>query len=302
MNNARISIVLPVHNGQKYLDHSIASICDQTFKDWELIIVDDASVDETPELIKGYCRSDSRIRSIRIEKSRRLPGALNRGFSEARGEYYTWTSDDNMFRPQALAEMAAILDKCKEVDIVYANRTNIDANGEPIRFVPADPIVCIADHNPVGACFLYRSKVHDELGGYDESMFLAEDYDFWLRASCRFTFQQLEMDLYFYREHGSSLTGQMRNEILKLTDELLEKRLPELRWIVRARRAQAFIGIAERYRCAVDRTAAVRLFMKALYCHPWAALRDQRAPAIVALYGGYRVARLIQYISRSPVH
>src|SRR5436190_21740360 len=96
-SNPKVSIVLPTYNRAKYLKLSIDSCLIQTFKDFELIIVDDCSKDETPQTIKSY--TDPRIRYHRNESNQRLPRSLNIGFSLAKGEYLTWTSDDNFFLP-----------------------------------------------------------------------------------------------------------------------------------------------------------------------------------------------------------
>ena len=105
---------------------AIQSCLDQTYPNWELIIVDDASTDDTPVRIAQYVAGDSHLRSVRHETNRRLPAALNTGFSQAKGDYLTWTSDDNCYRPNALTEMVAFLESEPEVDIVYTDYTEID--------------------------------------------------------------------------------------------------------------------------------------------------------------------------------
>ena len=300
MTSPCVSIVLPVYNGSRYLRQAVDSILAQTCRDWELIIVDDASTDETPRVVTALSASDARIRGLRLDRNRRLPAALNRGFEEARGQYFTWTSDDNMFRPQAIEEMVAVLEAQRTVDIVYADRTYIDEEGQCLRSVPVEPVDAMADHNPVGACFLFRRHIHEALQGYDESLFLAEDYDFWLRASCRFKFCALHQDLYLYREHGASLSGKRRDDVIQLTDRLLEQRVPALSWMSRAQRAVALLAVAERYRNRADGAGVKRVFRKALACAPLAALRDMRSPALVATMGSYRLAVLVRALFARP--
>src|SRR5688572_20908989 len=106
-SEAMVSIVLPTFNGSRYLAESIESCLAQTYRAWELIIVDDCSTDETPSIIKSFEARDSRIRSIRNQKNLKLPGSLNAGFAEAKGALFTWTSDDNLYRPNALEVMVA---------------------------------------------------------------------------------------------------------------------------------------------------------------------------------------------------
>ena len=92
--NNKVSIILPTYNGKKYIRDSIESIINQTYTNWELIIVNDCSTDDTQKIIEEYQQKDKRIIVINNEKNLKLPASLNRGFEEASGEYYTWTSDD----------------------------------------------------------------------------------------------------------------------------------------------------------------------------------------------------------------
>jgi len=295
----RISIVLPVHNGMRYLPQAVRSVREQTCENWELIIVDDASSDRTPEIIIDACRMDERIRSVRHEQNRRLPAALNTGFSLARGEYLTWTSDDNLYRPEALREMVAVLDVHAKVDIVYAGRSYIDDKDLVTSLLPAEPPELMADHNPVGACFLYRRCVHEALGGYDESLFLVEDYDFWLRASCRFRFLPLNKDLYLYRQHATSLTETRRADVIALTDHLLAQRIPDMRWLGRKMRVEALLSVAERYRRRGETSEAKCAFVNALRIAPWFGLRSEKAPPLVAQCFGFRAAQIVAMLHRS---
>ena len=97
----KISVVLPVYNGEAYLKDAIKSILNQTFQDFELIIVDDCSTDRTTEIVKRYVDCDSRIILIQNKVNLKLPESLNKGFSHATGDYWTWTSCDNLYMPDA---------------------------------------------------------------------------------------------------------------------------------------------------------------------------------------------------------
>ena len=105
----KVSIVLPTYNGEKYIKESIESILSQTLTDWELIIVNDCSKDTTASIISEYASEDDRIKIITNEQNQKLPESLNIGFRQACGEYLTWTSDDNMYKPQALKTMRNVL-------------------------------------------------------------------------------------------------------------------------------------------------------------------------------------------------
>src|SRR3989338_10314783 len=105
--NPKVSIVLPTYNGARYLRQSIDSCLSQTYKNIELIIVDDCSTDETPDIVHSY--NDPRIRYVRNKTNQRLPRSLNIGFALTTAEYLTWTSDDNEFLPQAIETMLKVL-------------------------------------------------------------------------------------------------------------------------------------------------------------------------------------------------
>src|SRR3989338_2958444 len=113
-----VSIVLPTYNGSKYIRQSIDSCLKQTFKDFELIIVDDCSKEDIYQIIKSC--NDPRIRYHRNETNQRLPRSLNIGFSLTKGKYLTWTSDDNFYLPPAIEKMIKIL-KEQQCEFVYTD-------------------------------------------------------------------------------------------------------------------------------------------------------------------------------------
>lgn len=203
-----ISIVLPTHNGSRYLRESVESCRSQTCRDWELVIVDDASTDDTPRILAELAAAEPRIRVIRNGQNRKLPASLNVGFRAARGRFFTWTSDDNRFRPAALEEMMGALESAPaEVGVVYAGSTLIDEDGAARRDLPVyQPAQLGFRGNVVGACFLFRRELFKRVGGYAEDLFLVEDYHFWLCAARHSRFQAIGRNLYEYRVHDASLS------------------------------------------------------------------------------------------------
>ena len=126
---AVVSIVMPVYNGEKYLRQSIASVVNQTFMDWNLIIVDDCSTDASPEIMNEYAKADDRIQVIHNEVNSKIPASLNNGFEKAAGRYYTWTSDDNIYEQDAIEKMVKYLDEHPDTGLVYSNMRFIDGEG-----------------------------------------------------------------------------------------------------------------------------------------------------------------------------
>jgi len=225
-----ISIVLPTYNGSKYIAQSIESCLQQTYPNFELIIVDDCSTDNTPDIVHGFAQKDNRIRYIRNEKNKKLPLSLNTGFEAAGGKYFTWTSDDNYYAPTALAEMVKVLESDNAYGLVYANYTTIDDNGKVTGTLSfGDVNASMVTWKGCGACFLYHAGIHHQLKGYDASAFLIEDYDFFIRALTITRFYYLNRtDLYFYRLHAQSLTSLYGYYNFDLQKIVIERQLPNL--------------------------------------------------------------------------
>jgi glycosyltransferase involved in cell wall biosynthesis len=204
-----ISIILPSFNGSKYIRESIESCLSQTHELIELIIVNDCSTDDTPSIIGEYAARDKRVIVLNNEQNIRLPASLNKGFAQAKGRYFTWTSDDNRFAPDALANLLAELEKEQNTDIIYSSYYFMNAKGSRLDKFGGPPeellFKCI-----VGSCFLYKREVHETLQGFDTTKFRMEDLDFWLRAAVKFTFGYVDIPhLYFYRKHEDSLSHEI---------------------------------------------------------------------------------------------
>lgn len=258
-----VSIVLPTYNGARYLREAIQSCLEQTYSHWELILVDDASTDETPAIIKEYTDLDARIRALRHDHNRKLPAALNTGFAVAHGEHLTWTSDDNRYRPHALATLVAFLEERPDVDVVYTDYTVINEAGQPLRAVQVEEPEALPFRNPIGACFLYRAAVAQKVGAYAEDLFRAEDYDFWLRAAGVFRLAPLHEDLYEYRLHGASLNMSQSPQCHVASARAQLRNLPRMDWLDDATRARAYLLAGLRFCQGGESQEAAQAFRRA---------------------------------------
>lgn len=221
-----VSIVLPTYNGQKYIRESIQSIIQQTYEDWELIIIDDCSTDDTNKIAREYERLDKRIRVIKNDKNLRLPASLNKGFNAARGEFLTWTSDDNLYKNNAIERLVKSLLENRQYGMVFSRMEYIDANGKSKGF--SSDITNEKElyyHNIVGASFMYTRRVYEEIGDYNIDKFLMEDYDYWLRILKVAKIKYLPEILYQYRQHEGSLTETRNRQMLEGKIELLKEQL-----------------------------------------------------------------------------
>ncbi|WP_422343162.1 glycosyltransferase family 2 protein [Parasphingorhabdus sp.] len=265
--NPTVTIVMPIYNGSRYLDSAIRSVLQQEYSDWELICVDDASTDESSTIIARHAAADPRVRHLSNDRNLGLPATLNRGFGEARGMLHSWTSDDNILRPNMLTELVQKLARKPDVDLVYAGYSVIDDDEKILRYVPPRPVEERWFGNVVGAAFLYRREVTEKLRGYDERLFGAEDYDYWMRAAHYFRMIPVEADLYLYRRHARSLTDQRSQQIRQLVTKVLMRELEQVN--DRALRAKAMV-----HRILSDwYYFDVKLLGKALASHPWTVLK-----------------------------
>ncbi|TDE28049.1 glycosyltransferase family 2 protein [Flavobacterium ranwuense] len=207
-NNKFISIILPVYNGEKYLADSIESCLNQTYRNLELIIVNDCSTDNTFDIANRYAAADDRIRIINNKENKKLPASLNIGHKECKGDFITWTSHDNLYELNALEVLLNEILK-ENTDIVYSDFVLIDGRGDKLREVQLPGIENIIFGNFIGTCFLYRKEVYQRNNGYNDFFFLVEDYDFWLRSVLHSSYSHVKKTLYYYRKHSESLTNQI---------------------------------------------------------------------------------------------
>lgn len=223
-NRPTVSIVLPCYNGADFLAQSIDSVVAQTYGNWELIIVNDCSTDNSLEIMQEYANRDSRIRIIDNEHNLKLPGALNRGFHEANGKYLTWTSHDNRMAPNMLEEFVNYLDANPDKGLVTACYAAFSLKtGEQLYEVHhPDPQLHLPLYNCVCYAFMYRREVLETVGDYDTTLFLVEDYDYWVRIWRRYPVGKIYKVLYYTGVGEETLTLSRKKEI---AEKLLEMRL-----------------------------------------------------------------------------
>jgi GT2 family glycosyltransferase len=181
-----ITVLLAVHNGQRYVRQAVQSVLEQTWDDFELCIVDDGSTDETGCILAQI--HDSRIILLRNEHNRGLPSALNRGLSAARGEYVARIDADDLCEPQRLARQIEHMRAHPDIVILGTWTTEIDEAGHPVGAFEVAPhpgyIAWALTHRNV----IYHPTVMmprefiQSLGGYDEQMTYAQDHDLFARA------------------------------------------------------------------------------------------------------------------------
>lgn len=232
-NENLVSIILPVYNGSEYLSQALDSCLNQTYKNFELIIVNDCSVDNSLEIIEKYAQNDGRIIVCSNPVNLGLPTSLNIGHKLANGSMMTWTSDDNILQVNFLDKLVNAL-KAQQVPIVYSSYQIINDKSSVISSATNLNMNRLLFSNTIGCSFLYKRNVYYDLKGYQEDLFLVEDYAFWLFASLSYPMYFVDENLYDYRHHKSSLTSDIENKnfdrFYEVKKKLLERFGHKLNW------------------------------------------------------------------------
>jgi glycosyltransferase involved in cell wall biosynthesis len=129
----RVSIGLPVYNGERYIGETLDSLLAQTFRDFELIICDNASQDRTDQICRSYANTDTRVRYVRNATNLGAPRNYRRAFELSSGEYFRWANCDDLFSPESLARCVEVLDEQPSVVLTYPKTKLIDERGQVIR-------------------------------------------------------------------------------------------------------------------------------------------------------------------------
>jgi glycosyltransferase involved in cell wall biosynthesis len=212
----KVSVVIPVHNGEKYLAQAIESVLAQTFRDFELLIVDDGSTDGSAEIARTFVVKDRRVRLI-SQPNGGVVSAGNRGLKEARYEWIARLDADDVFLPEKIERQVSFIRRNPDVKIVGTLAWFISAEGFRLGLVGTEGPFCredfqrlTRDDDPV--FFVHSSTLmHREtvlaVGGYRKQFIQAEDVDLWIRmAEARHLMLKVDEPLLLYRLHGASLT------------------------------------------------------------------------------------------------
>ena len=238
-----VSIVIPVFNAEKYLEECINSALEQTYKQIEIIVVNDGSTDNSLEVMKTF---SNRIKII-SKSNGGTASALNVGFKAMKGEWFKWLSADDSLYPSAIAELISEVNKLenKTKSILYSNYDIINSEGKKIRqFIEPnynqlnsfDFNVVLLDHYiGNGTTSLIHKSALDEYGGFDETIGFAEDYELWLRFcliyNCRL--HLVQKILARYRVHDTQLSEKKMELALAKAEEIRKMILNQLEPIQR---------------------------------------------------------------------
>ncbi len=207
--NPKISVVLPVYNGEKYLREAIDSILKQTFNDFELLIISDGSTDGSHEIINEY--SDDRVHFIKNEKNEGLIFTLNRGLKEARGEYIARMDQDDISTRDRLQEQYDFLERNPGVALAGGWAEVIDENNNHLGYKrsPSEYYLIkfeLLFRNPfIHSTIFFRKEIIQKLGGYNKDYEHAEDYELYSEMSDKYKIVNIPKILLRFRIHSQSI-------------------------------------------------------------------------------------------------
>ena len=193
-----VSVIIPTYNRAKKVCHAVSSVLDQTFTDFEIIVIDDASTDDTNERLRQY---SNRIKVISHSENKGVSAARNSGINNAKGKYIALLDSDDYWLPEKLRIQIdffndnpdALICQARELWIRKGKRVNpakkhLKPSGN--IFIPSLKL-CLVSPSAV----MFRKSILDEVGMFDEEFPVCEDYDLWLRIAYKYPVYLIEQDL-----------------------------------------------------------------------------------------------------------
>lgn len=228
-----VSVIIANYNYGRYIGQALRSVAAQNYDDWELIVVDDGSTDDSRRVV---LESGVPCRYF-YQQNRGAASARNRGLEEARGEYINFLDADDLLLPGKLALQVAYMEDHPEVAVVYGDTTYFYEDGSQrpersfsrgLRTPPFLESGTIFGALVINSLFstnaaLSRREALLEIGGFDESLLAAEDYDLWLRMAKRYRFAYLDVPVARYRIHGGNKVFSMPEKRLQALERIWDK-------------------------------------------------------------------------------
>jgi len=221
--NPEVSVLMSVYNGERYLNRALQSLLEQSFTDFEIVLIDDGSTDRSREIMGSY--SDPRIRIV-DQENRGLTKSLNRAASVARGEFLARQDADDLSLPDRLETQVEFLNRAPEAVAVGSDWETIDGEGKVrtrqlaiVRDVWLRATLPIGNRLCHGAMTIRRSAF-ERAGGYDERYRYSQDYELWWRMARIGRLYHIPRVLYRHRQHETSVTSRHGETQIEYAQEI----------------------------------------------------------------------------------
>jgi glycosyltransferase involved in cell wall biosynthesis len=222
--NPLVTVYITNYNYGQYLEEAILSVLDQNFQDFELLIIDDGSTDNSMEIIKRFEKLQH-VFAI-LQQNRGLTVSNNVALKMARGKYFMRLDADDFLDPHCLEVMVSTMEKEITLTLIFPDYYEVDESGEIINQVRRHDFkkeVTLLDQPAHGACSMIRTKALIEVGGYDESFDRQDGYDLWLKLIDSYQVRNINLPLFYYRKHTNSLSSDDKM-LLETRAKIIKKR------------------------------------------------------------------------------
>lgn len=216
MNVPKVTVLMTVYNGEKFLRKAVESVLGQTFEDFELLIINDGSTDRTAEVLHGF--QDPRVRIFGNRENLGVYHSANRGLKLAQGEYVARIDADDVALPRRVEEQVAYLDTHPDVGLVASAAEIIDENGLTVSVVndvlsPEQIYYTLFFNNCIfHSSVMFRKGIALGIGGYDETLKRASDFDLWSRMSTVSRIDCIREPLVKWRGSPTNMSTVFKNE------------------------------------------------------------------------------------------
>lgn len=274
----KVSVVIPAYNAMRYLPQTVRSVLEQTFKDFELLIVDDGSTDDFCDWAGRL--SDKRIRVLQ-QKNLGAGAARNAGLLKARGRYVAFLDADDIWLPTKLEKQVADLEARPEVGLTHTSISYIDAQGNKFRkdlkaHGRGDVWRHIVSFNPYylvhcGSTPLIRRECFDVVGTFNTELKFSQDWEMWIRIARRYDFSVIQEPLVLYRRHGQNMSKSYVSALSsfhKIIESTFSAAEPSYAHLKRQAYGRTYLLIAWRAYRAKDYQAAYTLQLQSLKAFP----------------------------------
>lgn len=228
-DNPLVSVLMPAYNARRYVAEAIQSVLAQTWRDFEFLIIDDGSTDDTPEILKRYAEADDRVRVL-TRSNAGVGAALNAGIAEARGELIARMDSDDVCLPERFARQVEFLRERPDCVLVGSRVLLIDPDGAPLfemEEIPTgheeiDEMLLQARWSIVHPAVMMRRDVVRRIGGYDNEVVPVEDHDLFLRLAEVGRLANLPEVLLRYRKHPMNSVRVLADRRVKALTRVME--------------------------------------------------------------------------------
>jgi glycosyltransferase involved in cell wall biosynthesis len=222
----KVSIVIPAYNAMAYLPQTIDSVLNQTFTDFELLVINDGSSDNIIEWLSQI--KDSRI-SLISQENQGVANARNIGIFRAKGEYIAFLDADDLWDKTKLEKQVSCLEQNPSTGLVYTWTHLIDSTGKLLKFSITHQEegyiwekIVIQDVIGSGSSAMVRASCFQQVGLFDQNVAIAADFDMWIRIAAVYKFAVVKECLVFYRQHQNNFSKN-RQKVIKTHAQVIEK-------------------------------------------------------------------------------